>query len=113
MNQTIEPLRARGPALLDDPAGNKGTAFTAAEREAFGLVGLLPDAVEDIERQRSRVLQQLAVKPNDLERYIYLIDLADRDETLFYYTLMSDPARFVPIVSDPYLSGLRSAAASM
>jgi malate dehydrogenase (oxaloacetate-decarboxylating)(NADP+) len=101
MNQTIEPRPARGPVLLDDPIRNKGTAFTEAEREALGLVGLLPYAVEDLHRQLSRVLQQLAVKPNDLERYIYLIDLADRDETLFYYTLMSDPARFVPIVYDP------------
>lgn len=101
MDQAIEPLPARGVALLDDPTKNKGTAFTEAEREALGLVGLLPEAVEDLPRQLSRVLQQLAVKPNDLERYIYLIELADRDETLFYYTLMSDPARFVPIVYDP------------
>jgi malate dehydrogenase (oxaloacetate-decarboxylating)(NADP+) len=101
MNQTVEPRSTRGPALLDDPTRNKGTAFTAAEREAHGLVGLLPDTVEDIDRQLSRVLQQLAVKPSDLERYIYLNDLADRDETLFFYTLMSDPARFVPIVYDP------------
>ncbi len=101
MNQPVEALQARGVALLDDPTRNKGTAFTEAEREALGLVGLLPDAVEDLHRQLIRVLQQLAVKPSDLERYIYLIELADRDETLFYYTLMSDPARFVPIVYDP------------
>ena len=91
----------RGLALLDDPIRNKGTAFTEEERGAFGLVGLLPHAVEGLDRQVERVLQQLAAKPTDLERYIYLIGLADRDETLFYRTLMSDPARFVPIVYDP------------
>jgi malate dehydrogenase (oxaloacetate-decarboxylating)(NADP+) len=91
----------RGLALLDTPTLNKGTAFTAEERRAYGLEGLLPHAVESLDRQLERVLQHLDAKPNDLERYIYLIGLADRNETLFYRTLMSDPARFVPIVYDP------------
>src|ERR1700741_361585 len=90
-----------GIALLNNPVGNKGTAFTAKERLEFGLEGLLPHSVETLERQVERVLEHLDVKPNDLERYIYLIGLADRNETLFYRTLMSDPARFVPIVYDP------------
>ena len=51
--------------------------------------------------QSSKWMQHLDAKPNDLERYIYLIGLSDRNETLFYRTLMSDPARFVPIVYDP------------
>jgi malate dehydrogenase (oxaloacetate-decarboxylating)(NADP+) len=91
----------RGIALLHDPRLNKGTAFSDEERASHGLVGLLPDAVEDIERQRQRVLHHLGHKPTDLERYIYLIDLLDRNETLFYRVLMSDPARFLPIVYDP------------
>ena len=90
-----------GAALLNDPIGNKGTAFTLDERRQYGLEGLLPQSVETIERQLERVLQHLDAKPNDLERYIYLIGLSDRNETLFYRTLMSDPARFVPIVYDP------------
>jgi malate dehydrogenase (oxaloacetate-decarboxylating)(NADP+) len=90
-----------GHALLDSAALNKGTAFTPEERKRFGLEGLLPTSVETIERQVERVLRHLEAKPNDLERYIYLIGLADRDETLFYRTLMSDPARFIPIVYDP------------
>ena len=57
--------------------------------------------MESLDRQVERVLQHLEAKPTDLERYIYLIGLADRNETLFYRTLMSDPARFVPIVYDP------------
>jgi hypothetical protein len=91
----------RGLALLDNPTLNKGTAFTEEERRDYGLEGLLPPAVETLDRQLERVLQHLDAKPNDLERYIYLIGLADRNETLFYRTLMSDPARFVPIVYDP------------
>ncbi|HEV2668516.1 MAG TPA: NAD-dependent malic enzyme, partial [Blastocatellia bacterium] len=91
----------RGPELLDNPTLNKGTAFTPQERREYGLEGLLPHAVETIDRQLERVMEHLDAKPTDLERYIYLIGLSDRNETLFYRTLMSDPARFVPIVYDP------------
>lgn len=91
----------QGQALLNDPVRNKGTAFTLEERRKYGLEGLLPQAVESLQRQLERVMQHLDAKPNDLERYVYLIGLADRNETLFYRTLMSDPARFVPIVYDP------------
>lgn len=90
-----------GVALLDDPVRNKGTVFSAEERRRYGLEGLLPHSVESLDRQLERVMEHLDAKPNDLERYIYLIGLGDRDETLFYRTLMSDPARFVPIVYDP------------
>src|ERR1700676_4371867 len=112
MSQTtssIPPLTAadataqhlRGQALLNDPIQNKGTAFSAAERRRYGLEGLLPSSMEGIDRQLERVMQHLDAKPSDLERYIYLIGLADRNETLFYRTLMSDPARFIPILYDP------------
>ncbi len=95
------PGEQRGFALLDNPVHNKGTAFTLEERRSFGLEGLLPPATESLERQVERVVDHLEVKPTDLERYIYLIGLADRDETLFYRTVMSDPARFIPILYDP------------
>ena len=91
----------QGPELLDNPTLNKGTAFTPEERREYGLEGLLPHAVETIDRQLERVMEHLDAKPTDLERYIYLIGLSDRNETLFYRTLMSNPARFVPIVYDP------------
>jgi malate dehydrogenase (oxaloacetate-decarboxylating)(NADP+) len=84
----------RGIAILHDPVLNKATAYTEAERQALGLVGLVPDATESEDLQLRRVLQQLDQKTTDLERYIYLISLLDNDETLFYRTLMSDPARF-------------------
>ncbi|MGA7383234.1 MAG: NAD-dependent malic enzyme [Methylocella sp.] len=91
----------RGVALLDDPIRNKGTAFTSEERRQYGLEGLLPHAVENLDRQVERVMEHLDAKPNDLERYIYLIGLSDRTETLFYRAVMSDPARFIPILYDP------------
>jgi malate dehydrogenase (oxaloacetate-decarboxylating)(NADP+) len=95
------PDDLRGIALLSDPSYNKGTAFSQDERYRYGLEGLLPHSVETIERQVERVMEHLDAKPNDLERYIYLIALSDRNETLFYRTLMSDPARFMPIVYAP------------
>jgi malate dehydrogenase (oxaloacetate-decarboxylating)(NADP+) len=90
-----------GLALLDDPTRNKGTAFTAKERAEFCLEGLLPASVESLDRQFERVMRHLDAKPTDLERYIYLTGLADRNETLFFRSVMSDPARFLPILYDP------------
>ena len=93
--------KKHGIELLQDPTVNKSTAFTEAEKQEWGIVGLVPDATESIETQLSRVLLQLKQKPTDLERYIYLMNLLETDETLFYYTLMSDPASFLEIVYDP------------
>jgi malate dehydrogenase (oxaloacetate-decarboxylating)(NADP+) len=90
-----------GMELLQEPRLNKSTAFAEAEREALGLTGLLPDVVESEDVQLKRVLAQLAHKTSDLDRYIYLVGLLDHNETLFYRTAMSDPARFLPIVYDP------------
>jgi malate dehydrogenase (oxaloacetate-decarboxylating)(NADP+) len=87
--------------LLNDPVRNKGTAFTREERRKYGLEGLLPYSVDTLDRQVERVMGHLDAKPTDLERYIYLIGLSDRNETLFYRAVMSDPARFVPILYDP------------
>src|SRR5262245_8779638 len=91
----------RGIELLQDPSLNKSTAFTEAEKQAFGIVGLVPDVTETEDLQLSREIMQLGHKSTDLDRYIYLINLLDHNETLFYRTIMSDPARFLPIVYDP------------
>src|SRR5437899_11269737 len=88
----------RGIDILHDPVLNKATAYTEAERQALGLVGLVPDVTESEELQLRRVLQQLGDKTTDLERYIDLVSLLDSDETLFYRTLMSNPMRSVPIL---------------
>jgi malate dehydrogenase (oxaloacetate-decarboxylating)(NADP+) len=94
----------RGIELLQNPALNKSTAFSEAEKQALGLVGLVPDVTETEDLQLSRVMMQLGHKNTDLERYIYLINLLDHNETLFYRTVMSDPARLLPIVYDPTIA---------
>jgi malate dehydrogenase (oxaloacetate-decarboxylating)(NADP+) len=91
----------RGIELLQDPSLNKSTAFSEAEKQALGIVGLVPDVTESQDLQLSRVMMQLGHKSTDLDRYIYLVNLLDHDETLFYRTVMSDPTRFLPIVYDP------------
>ncbi len=93
-------MEKQGIALLEDRNANRGTAFTQSEREAKGLQGLLPPAVETLENQVKRCLLQLGKKNDDLEQYIYLAQLADENQTLFYAVLATDPARFLKIVYD-------------
>jgi malate dehydrogenase (oxaloacetate-decarboxylating)(NADP+) len=93
-----------GVEFLRDPSLNKSTAFNEAEREALGIVGLVPDITETEDLQLSRVTMQLGHKTTDLDRYIYLQNLLDHNERLFYRTVMSDPARFLPIVYDPTIA---------
>jgi malate dehydrogenase (oxaloacetate-decarboxylating)(NADP+) len=93
--------KKRGMDLLQDPLLNKSTAFTETEKQTLGIVGLVPDVSETTDVQLSRVMMQLGHKTTDLDRYIYLVNLLDHDEVLFYRTIMSDPARFLPIVYDP------------
>jgi malate dehydrogenase (oxaloacetate-decarboxylating)(NADP+) len=94
-------INKHGMELLRDPSLNKSTAFNEAEKQSLGIVGLVPDVTETMDVQLSRVLMQLSHKTADLDRYIYLVNLLDHNETLFYRTIMSDPARFLPIVYDP------------
>ncbi len=91
----------KGIRILEDSSLNKSTAFTHEEREKLRISGLLPDAVDTIELQRMRVLEHLAFKTTNLEKYIYLISLLDRDELLFYNVVMSDPEQFIPILYVP------------
>src|SRR4029077_5805975 len=95
------PTNKRGIELLQDPSLNKSTAFTEAEKRALGIVGLVPDVTESPDVQLSRVMMHLSQKSTNLDRYIYLVNLLDHNEVLFYRTIMSDPARFLPIVYDP------------
>lgn len=99
--KNVSTTSLRGIDVLNNPVLNKGTAFNEQEREKLGLVGLLPSSIESIDQQVERVLGHLEQKPSDLERYIYMIGLEDRNETLFYKVVMSDPARFLPVVYDP------------
>ncbi|HUG38406.1 MAG TPA: NAD-dependent malic enzyme, partial [Candidatus Limnocylindrales bacterium] len=91
----------RGPALLNHSMYNKSTAFPLEEREAFGLLGLLPDAVSTMEQQAQRVYGNIARKSDPLERYIGLASLEDRNEHLFYRVLVDHLEEFLPIVYTP------------
>ncbi len=72
--------RPRGRQVVNDPHLNRGTAFTAEERERLGLTGLLPPGTQTLADQVARVLENSRRKPSDLERYIFLMALLDRNE---------------------------------
>jgi len=91
----------KGEELLHEPLLNKGTAFTAAEREALGLRGLLPPNVHTIEEQLARVMDNYRHKQTDLERYIHLVSLQDRNETLFYRLVTDHIEEMMPIIYTP------------
>ncbi len=90
-----------GHALLAQPLLNKGTAFTARERDAFGLHGLLPPRVATLDEQVARALEHVRRKGDDLERYVGLAALHDRNETVFYRLLVDNLEEFLPIVYTP------------
>jgi malate dehydrogenase (oxaloacetate-decarboxylating)(NADP+) len=90
-----------GIALLQDPALNKGTAFTEAERDTLHLRGLLPPHVSSQEQQLGRVLENFRRKSSDLEKYINLRALHDRNEALFFRLLLENPDEMLPIVYTP------------
>ena len=91
----------RGVKILHDPVRNKGTAFTDAEREALNLQGLLPPRVHSPAEQELRVLGNIRAKPTDLERYLYLVALQDRNETLFYRVVMNNIEEMMPLIYTP------------
>jgi malate dehydrogenase (oxaloacetate-decarboxylating) len=91
----------RGLDLLRDPLLNKGTAFTIEERDAFGLHGLLPPRVGDLDNQVERRMQVLRGLASDLERYSFMRELQDNNETLFYALLVRHLEELLPIVYTP------------
>lgn len=103
MAETAKPIatRLRGMELIDTPLLNKGSAFTAEERAALGLDGLLPPTVEDLETQVRRVGEAYKDKSTDLERHIYLRALQDTSETLFYKFLIDNVTDLMPMVYTP------------
>lgn len=83
------------------PVHNKSTAFTHEERKKFELEGLLPPTIETIEIQLQRVKNQMSKLTQDIDRYTYLANLQNINETLFYKTIIEDPATFLKIIYDP------------
>ena len=91
----------RGHALLQDPVFNKGTAFTDRERDALGLRGLLPARVHTQAEQVGRVLNNMRRQHTDLDKYIFLSALHDRNETLFFRLVMENAEEIMPLIYTP------------
>ena len=91
----------RGQAVLNNPRFNKGTAFPERERRSLGLEGLLPPGVSTLQMQAQRNYQSIMSKSDPLERYIGLVSLQDRNETLFYRVLLDYLEEFLPIIYTP------------
>lgn len=89
------------PDVMQNPLTNKGTAFTADERAKYGLTGRLPVAVETLDQQAARAYRQFASYEKDMEKYIFLDQLHNRNEVLYYKLLTDHLAEMLPIVYDP------------
>ena len=90
-----------GYEILHDPRLNKGTGFTDKERDMYGLHGLLPNQVEDIEQQIVRVNEQVDHFKESINNYVYLIQLLDNNQTLFFRTIMDNPVKYFPLIYTP------------
>ena len=91
----------RGVALLRDPLLNKGTAFSEQERDCLGLRGLLPANLLSMEQQAERILENLRLLPNDLQKYVALNALHDRNETLFFRVVCDNIDEVQPLIYTP------------
>lgn len=91
----------RGEDLLHDPLLNKGTAFTEEERDAYGLRGLLPPHVTTIHEQVLRVMGNYSLIEDELQQFVFMTALHDRNETLFYRVVMENIEELMPIIYTP------------
>ena len=91
------------PAQLQDPLHDKGTAFTQEERDALGLTGRLPSAVQTLDQQAQRAYQQMLRQGDDLAKNVYMEQLHDRNEVLYYRVLADHLTELLPIVYDPVI----------
>jgi malate dehydrogenase (oxaloacetate-decarboxylating) len=100
-NEEYWEVSLRGQQLLSDPMLNKASAFSPEERLALELDGLLRSGISTLESQVDRTMEAYRRKPDDMEKYIYLQGLMDRNEVLFYRTLVDNLTEMVPIVYTP------------
>ena len=94
-------IHARGLAVLDDPQVNRGTAFTMDERDHLGLHGLLPSGLETITEQVARCYEQFSQATSDVAKWVFLTQLHDSNEVLFYRLVGEHVAEMLPIVYTP------------
>jgi malate dehydrogenase (oxaloacetate-decarboxylating) len=97
----VARISARGAAVLASPAINRGTAFTTGERRELGLTGLLPSGVSTLDRQLRRTYAQYSRQSDDLAKWVYLTNLHNRNEVLFYKLLSEHIEEMLPIVYTP------------
>lgn len=96
-----DPTPVTGVQVLTNPLLNKGTAFTERERDALGIRGLLPPRVFTLEEQLQRTILSFRAKPSNIDQYIYLTNLQNRNEVLFYRLLLDHIEEMVPIIYTP------------
>ncbi|HXL72427.1 MAG TPA: oxaloacetate-decarboxylating malate dehydrogenase, partial [bacterium] len=101
---TLFKTHLTGQKILTDPILNAGTAFTEAQREQFGLLGLLPPVVETLEQQCIRVYNAYSNQDSDLDRHIFLRALQDTNETLFYALLNRHISEMTPVIYNPVVA---------
>lgn len=104
LNEAIDDLLYipySGSVLLESPLLNKGSGFSEEERMIFNLDGLLPNAVETIDEQSHRAYQQFSDFKSDIARHIYLRNIQDTNETLFYYLVNKHLVEMLPVIYTP------------
>ena len=89
------------PTVVTNPLTNRGTAFTIEERRRLGLIGRFPSAVETLDQQAARTYRQLCGFEEDMDKYVFLDQLHDRNETLYYRILTDHLTELLPVVYDP------------
>lgn len=94
-------IRYAGPVLLETPLLNKGSAFTVEERQAFNLEGLLPSKIESIDEQADRAYQQFSAFEDDLDKHVYLRNIQDTNETLYFKLINNHLVEMMPIIYTP------------
>src|SRR5678810_794051 len=100
-SEVLNETSLTGQLLLDNPLLNKGSAFSEDERREFGLLGLLPLHSSTLQEQLARTYENYQREETDLDRYVFLMALQDRNETLFYRLVLDHVSEMMPIIYTP------------